>query len=65
MMEISPGTIYITDEREMAVKTGEGAVILKTVQPANKQQMDAKSFINGYRIKTGDRLFSRKNDKKR
>jgi len=56
MMETPPGTIYITDEREMAVKTGEGAILLETVQPANKQQMNTKDFINGYRIKTGDRF---------
>ena len=58
MMEATPGTIYVTDEKEMAVKTGEGAILLKTVQPANKQRMDTKGFINGYRIKTGDHLFS-------
>ena len=60
MMEATPGTIYVTDEKEIAVKTGEGAILLKTVQPANKQQMDTKGFINGYRIKTGDYLFSQK-----
>jgi hypothetical protein len=31
---------------------------LKIVQPANKKQMNATDFINGYRIKTGDYLFS-------
>jgi len=51
-----PGTIYITPEKELAVKTGEGTLILKTVQPANKGKMDAKDFINGYRIKTGDQF---------
>jgi methionyl-tRNA formyltransferase len=58
MVEVPPGTTYITDEKEVAVKTGEGAILLKTVQPANKQQMNTKDFINGYRIKTGDHLFS-------
>jgi len=56
--ETSPGTIYVTDKKEIMVKTGEGVILLKTVQPANKQQMDIKAFINGYRIETGDRLFS-------
>ena len=58
IMETKPGTIYITDEKEMAVKTGEGAILLKTVQPANKRPMNTTDFINGYRIKTGDHLFS-------
>jgi len=51
-----PGTIYITPEKELAVKTGEGMLILKTLQPANKRRMGAIDFINGYRIKTGDRF---------
>ena len=56
MMEASPGIIYITEEKEIAVKAAEGAVLLKTMQPADKKSMDAKAFINGYRIKTGDRF---------
>ena len=30
---------------------------LNRVQPANKKEMDVGAFINGYRLKTGDRLF--------
>lgn len=30
---------------------------LNRVQPANKKEMDIGAFINGYRLKTGDRLF--------
>ena len=30
---------------------------LDRVQPANKKEMDASAFINGYRLKTGDRFF--------
>ncbi|MFQ6042494.1 MAG: methionyl-tRNA formyltransferase [Candidatus Poribacteria bacterium] len=60
IMEAAPGTIYITDEKEMAVKTGESVILLKTVQPANKKPINATDFINGYRIKTGDHLFSQK-----
>ena len=32
---------------------------LDRVQPANKKEMDARAFINGYRVKTGDQLLSR------
>ena len=52
-----PGTIYTTPKKELAVKTGEGTLILKTVQPANKRKMEAGDFINGYRVKTGDQFF--------
>jgi len=64
MMEAAPGTIYITDEKEMAVKTGEGVILLKTVQPANRNPMNATDFINGYRIQTGDHLFPQKKVKR-
>ena len=30
---------------------------LDRVQPANKKEMDASAFINGYRLQTGDQLF--------
>ena len=30
---------------------------LDRVQPANKKEMDASTFINGYRLKTGDQFF--------
>ena len=30
---------------------------LDRVQPANKKEMDASAFINGYRLKTGDQFF--------
>ena len=32
---------------------------LNRVQPANKKEMDARAFLNGYRLKTGDRFFRR------
>lgn len=32
---------------------------LDRVQPANKKEIDARAFINGYRVKTGDQLFCR------
>ena len=53
-----PGAIYITPEKEPAVKTGDGTLILKVVQPANKRKMEGIDFINGYRVKTGDQFGS-------
>ena len=38
-------------------KTAGKHLRLDRVQPANKKEMDVGSFINGYRLKTGDRLF--------
>ncbi len=38
---------------------GDKHLRLDRVQPANKKEIDARAFINGYRVKTGDRLFHR------
>lgn len=67
------GTIEITSDKALIVVTGNGSrdkiqkqsddesgnkcLRLDRVQPANKKEMDAHAFINGYRLRTGDRLF--------
>jgi methionyl-tRNA formyltransferase len=52
------GTIQITADRELIVLTGRKALQLDRVQPANKNEMTARDFLNGYRLKTGERFFS-------
>ena len=37
--------------------SGNKHLRLDRVQPPNKKEMDASAFINGYRLRTGDRLF--------
>ena len=54
----SPGTIHITTDKALIVFTAEGALRLDRLQPANKQPMAAHDFINGYRLKTGDRFLT-------
>jgi len=49
-----PGTLGITSDRQMFVKTGEGVIQLLKVQPATKKVMAANDFVNGYQLKTGD-----------
>lgn len=52
-----PGTILeLTRESGIIVATGNGGLIINTVQPADKSKMKAKDFINGYRIRIGDKL---------
>ncbi|MCZ6681488.1 MAG: methionyl-tRNA formyltransferase [Candidatus Poribacteria bacterium] len=51
------GTVQITSDKELIVLSGKGALRLDRVQPANKKEMDAGAFLNGYRLQTGDRLF--------
>ncbi len=51
-----PGTITIKDKRELYVTTGNGELQLSKVQPATKRVMEIIDFINGYNIKSGERL---------
>jgi methionyl-tRNA formyltransferase len=50
-----PGEILNMKE-DMTVKCGEGAIEIKEVQLQSRNKMEAKSFINGYHIKTGEIL---------
>ena len=54
-----PGTIRINADREMFVITGDGELQIIQVQPATKKNMNAKDFVNGYQIKTGDCFLSK------
>ena len=54
LMSGRPGTIVINEERKIFVITGDGELQLIQVQPATKGVMNAKDFVNGYQIKTGD-----------
>jgi methionyl-tRNA formyltransferase len=45
---IAPGTSYVTPDGLPALRTKEGGLILKTVQPEGKGPMDGKAFQNGY-----------------
>ncbi len=49
-----PGTISITSDKNMFVKTGDGVIQLVQVQPATKKIMVANDFVNGYQLKPGD-----------
>jgi len=50
-----PGEV-IDIQKNITVKCGEGAVETREVQLQGRNKMDAKSFINGYHIKTGEIL---------
>ena len=57
-----PGDITVTTERDLTVGTSDGTIRITSVQPANKQTMDAKAFINGYRVETGARFTPQTED---
>ena len=55
--DVAPGEVIRVAER-VAVGTGKGLLLLKSVQPAGKRTMDAAGFVNGARDFVGARLPS-------
>lgn len=52
----APGTILDLRDEGIRVAAGEGSILLVEVQPENRKPMDARSFVNGWRLKPGDRF---------
>lgn len=50
------GTVICADKRGICVKCGSGAILIKKLQPAGGKLMNAADFVNGRKIKAGDRL---------
>ena len=50
----SPNRVETQNDR---YELGDRHLRLDRVQPANRKEMDASAFINGYRLKTGDQFF--------
>ncbi|MDD3626693.1 MAG: methionyl-tRNA formyltransferase [bacterium] len=55
--EYPPGTIIgIVPKFGFIINCGTNALLIKQIQPENKKSMTAVDFINGYRLKIGDRF---------
>ena len=50
------GEVISADKRGITVKCGEGAIRIEELQPAGGKAMRAADFVNGRKIKAGDRL---------
>ena len=51
-----PGEVLAISPEGVTVGAGEGALLLKTVQPQNKARMSASDWASGYGVKVGERL---------
>lgn len=50
-----PGMVIgILRKKGIVIKTGQGALLVTCLKPVGRQPMDGGSFINGYRVETGD-----------
>lgn len=50
------GTIVRVTKKDFAVQTGEGLLIVKSLQIPGKKRMDADAFLRGYQVKEGETL---------
>ncbi|MFZ5816720.1 MAG: methionyl-tRNA formyltransferase [Bacillota bacterium] len=56
--EAEPGTVVAIRKREgFVVATGEGALLVREVQPPGRGRMDAPSFVNGGGVQVGTRFI--------
>lgn len=51
-----PGQVLAVDRDGMIVRTGDGAVRVREVQPAGSRRMDARDAVAGRRVRVGDVL---------
>lgn len=51
-----PGTVICADKRGFAVACNGGAVLITHILPAGGKKMNAADYVNGRKIKAGDRL---------
>lgn len=44
----NPGDVYRTDDKQLAIHTTQGTIVVDLLQPAGKKPMSAEAFIAGY-----------------
>lgn len=54
----APGTVIGYDDQCIFVAVRDGAVGIVELQPENGKRMTGRDFLNGYRLKPGDRFSS-------
>jgi methionyl-tRNA formyltransferase len=53
---IAPETVPGTFDDDLNVVCGDGKLAIRKLKPAGKGLMDFKAFVNGWRVRPGDRL---------
>ncbi len=51
----APGEVVAAGKSGLVVACGEGFISLIQVQPEGKRAMDARSFVNGFRVEAGEK----------
>ena len=58
----SPGVVVGIDKQGICVATGKGVLKIKRLKLQGKSEMDAWSFVCGYRLKSNESCFSNKQE---
>jgi methionyl-tRNA formyltransferase len=51
-----PGTVVAAEGKQLEIATGRGRLAIEAIQPAGKRVLTIPEFLNGYPLRTGDRL---------
>ena len=54
--QISPGTVVVSDKKNLAVMTGQGILKLNEVQLEGKKRMNTEDFLRGKKVEKGTEL---------
>ncbi len=46
--KLQVGEVFVTEDKRLAVQSGEGILIIEKLKPAGKNEMTAKEFLAGY-----------------
>lgn len=52
--ELAPGHVAAVSDHELLVRTGDGAVAIRQIQPAGKRAMSTADFLHGHPVAVGD-----------
>lgn len=58
---IEPGEIFLISEYGPVVACSDKGLCITEVQPPGKSPISSRDFMNGYRIQTGEKFFSKPN----
>ena len=54
--DVAPGTVLEAAAGQLVIAAGQGALILKTLQPAGKRMFSVDEFLRGYPVRVGERF---------
>ena len=55
---LTPGEVFLTKNKTLAVQCGQGAIVLESLQLEGKKEVSAKDFLQGYKDIIGSSLSS-------